>query len=650
VRYSILSRAPLVTLGGIAVASAVLRFVVALQVRTPLYYPDEYLYGAISRSIAQGSLGRIRGARVPFGTTVSYVAPLLTSPTWLVHDVAVSYRLSQLIASMAFASSALLAYALARRLGIDRHLACVAAGLTVLVPAGAFTMTLLAEPFAYPALLLAVLIAVDVLAEPTALGALGVVVVSVALCVIAGLQFLLFPVAVVAAYILLASSWRTGLKRLALVGLAVLALLLVVAGIDGGIVSNVLARARAFHYSLGDLSAWFGVNLFVLLVSSGWVIVPGAVVGLRDFAVSGGRRERAFAVLAVLLVIGCLSEAAVWGSNGLGLYERFTFYGSPLIAIGFVRSLRMLHLRREAYAPLAYACGAGAILLPLTSRLFVSDDHSPTLLGLSYGLVVHLSSPPIVWAPLLGLLAVLTALYGTTHRNAVVLVAVAVCLLTNVAGSRALVDIDQGPIPRAHSNGSTTFLTYGGGDPYFMEESLFWNSNLTRVAVLGATPAPDGFASVPVSASARSLLTAADGSLVEGPFAVGPDTVAFSRGQVVSKGGELATFRQAPAVVAFGWYRQLGLLAPFGHIFATGEHAGFTVILRLRPVKKPLDVGLKCISLPQRRFLVGRSGTTIAIRVPTARVRDCRFGLVSGGIVDVRGRHVIARGSISVVP
>ena len=40
-RLSILQRSPLATLAGVAFASAAIRFVVALQVRTPLYYPDE---------------------------------------------------------------------------------------------------------------------------------------------------------------------------------------------------------------------------------------------------------------------------------------------------------------------------------------------------------------------------------------------------------------------------------------------------------------------------------------------------------------------------------------------------------------------------------------------------------------------------------
>src|SRR5439155_19360768 len=98
-------------------------------------------------------------------------------------------------------------------------------------------------------------------------------------------------------------------------------------------------------------------------------------------------------------------------ANGNGLYERFTFYGSPLLAIAFVHAIEHAGAlqRRLPYALLAYAAAAAAILLPLTSRLFDNLGHSPTLLCLSDWLVVRLHSPPLLWAPLLALLAIVAA-------------------------------------------------------------------------------------------------------------------------------------------------------------------------------------------------------------------------------------------------
>ena len=200
-RLSILQRSPLATLAGVALASAVIRFVVALQVRTPLYYPDEYLYGAISRSFAHGTFGKVRGARLPLREMASYLPSLLTSPFWLAHDVAVSYRLSQALASIAFASAAFAAYALARRVGIDGRGACIVGILTLLVPSGAFTATLLTEPYAYPLFLLAMLAAVRAIASPSIARVSVVGLLAVGLCATAGLQFLLFVPACLVAYV-----------------------------------------------------------------------------------------------------------------------------------------------------------------------------------------------------------------------------------------------------------------------------------------------------------------------------------------------------------------------------------------------------------------------------------------------------------------
>ena len=49
-------------LAGIVAASFAVRFVMALGHSTPLYFPDEYIYSAISRSLAEHGRPLIRGA------------------------------------------------------------------------------------------------------------------------------------------------------------------------------------------------------------------------------------------------------------------------------------------------------------------------------------------------------------------------------------------------------------------------------------------------------------------------------------------------------------------------------------------------------------------------------------------------------------
>ena len=53
-------------LGGIVAASFVVRFVAALGHSTPLYFPDEYIYSGIARSLAQSGRPLIRGSSAHF--------------------------------------------------------------------------------------------------------------------------------------------------------------------------------------------------------------------------------------------------------------------------------------------------------------------------------------------------------------------------------------------------------------------------------------------------------------------------------------------------------------------------------------------------------------------------------------------------------
>ena len=64
--------------------------------------------------------------------------------------------------------------------------------LALVIPAGAFTATLLAEPYAYPLFLVAVLVAVDAIARPTLVRHLAALGGAAGICFVGGLQFLYF--------------------------------------------------------------------------------------------------------------------------------------------------------------------------------------------------------------------------------------------------------------------------------------------------------------------------------------------------------------------------------------------------------------------------------------------------------------------------
>src|SRR5581483_12212786 len=113
---------------------------------TPSIFPDEYLYSALARSLATTGRLRVHGVAAHFP---ALLVPVLTAPMWLVHDVAVSYRLVQIENAVGMSLAAVPAYVLARRLGVVERTALVVALLAVAGPQLFFVGILQSEPYAY---------------------------------------------------------------------------------------------------------------------------------------------------------------------------------------------------------------------------------------------------------------------------------------------------------------------------------------------------------------------------------------------------------------------------------------------------------------------------------------------------------------------
>ena len=76
----------LVTIVG---ASFIVRTALGWLRATPVFFPDEYIYAALGRSMADSGLPLIRGGSAHFPALLQ---PLVTAPAWLVGDVEVAYR------------------------------------------------------------------------------------------------------------------------------------------------------------------------------------------------------------------------------------------------------------------------------------------------------------------------------------------------------------------------------------------------------------------------------------------------------------------------------------------------------------------------------------------------------------------------------
>jgi hypothetical protein len=646
---SVLEEHPVRTLVALGVASFAVRFAVALDVRGPLYFHDEYLYTALARAIGHGSL-LVRAEHVSWGTTISYFGPLVTAPIWRLHNVDISYRLAQATGTLAFASSGPAAYALARRVNVSVMGGLFVATITLLVPSGVFTATLLSEPYAYPAFLLGMVLAVPAVATPSFRRSAVVVAVALALCLIAGLQFWFFgPACVLAA--IAASPTLLSAGRRAAVGVMCAAAALVLLWASGHwvIVQSFEGNVRSLHYSVGTLAAWLGATALVVSVGSGWVTIPGAVLGfarLRRASIQG----KAFAFLSIVLVVGFLAEATVYGANSALLYERFAFYCTPLVAIACAAWLEapVARYRRPVYVGTAYGAAAMALLLPLTGTLDGTTSHTPVLAGLKNLAPFHQGSGQIVWVPILALLSIGVALSGPAARRSIVVVALAVCAVTSLGASRSIINrASTPPTPHLPVRSGAAFLTTPAGDGFFMERTLFWNPSITRVLVLGAGGAPDDFGSTVVTLTTDGLVNA-EGAGVAGPFVVGPTTKIWASTSVKGADG-LDVVSGIPRAVIVGYVRRRGYLTSFATIVvAGGRQSRRQLTLRVWSTNGRKTLALACNG-STNRIVVGPRPTVVRISAPARTTTSCALRIVRGPVSVVGSSTVSVRARLSFV-
>src|SRR5919108_818364 len=368
-------------LAGLVAVSFAVRLAIGWLRATPNYFADEYLYAELGRSLLESGRPLIRGIEVGFPALLQ---PLLTSPAWLADDVAISYRIIQGAGALAMSLAAVPAFLLARRVGAGSVVALGTAAFTLAVPDLLFASWVDAEPFAYPLALAAVLAAAVTLAHPTRRHGLVFVVVA-GLAAFARIQFAVLPLCFLAAVVIVGlrerrirASLREQVVPLGLFG--GLALATVAVG-----VTRVLGLYRSGLDGRADpveLLERLGLHALVLAYSSGWILLPGAVIGLvLAVARPRTRDELAFAAFALPLAAALFLEAGLAGAVDHA-QERYVFYVLPLIAVGFCLYAARGWPGRVYLALVAAGFVAASAAVPLAG--FAAADgkaHSPLLLG-----------------------------------------------------------------------------------------------------------------------------------------------------------------------------------------------------------------------------------------------------------------------------
>ena len=272
-------------LGTLITVSVVGRSILAWRHSTSRYFPDEYIYTALSRSIGHGSL-TIRGHVAHFP---GLLEPLVAAPLWGFFSTETAYRLVQAENALAASLAVIPIYMIARDLKLSRNYAYLCCLYALVIPMLVMIPFTISDFVGYPLALGAIAAAVKAIDRPSPKRQL-VFLAFATLATLARVEyFVLVPAYLVAAIVIERRNFfRT--QRTAL-----LALLPVAAGVlvaATGYYSAV--PTAAFHPAV---FTWIPLQAFLLSLVAGVFMVPGAVAGLIR---PGGGARSAFA-----LVTGC---------------------------------------------------------------------------------------------------------------------------------------------------------------------------------------------------------------------------------------------------------------------------------------------------------------------------------------------------------
>ena len=567
-------------LGALVAANIVVRTWAAWQHSVPNYFPDEYIYSSISRSLAAGHLPAVRGH---FAAFPALLQPLATAPAWWFGSLETGYRITQAIDVVAMSTAALATWWLARIVGVSRGLAFTAAALSIAVPDMFYSGWILSEPFSYPLFVAALAAGTLALARPTRRHEALFVAFAV-LAVFARLQLVVMIPAYLAAALLLR---RLRMQKLALAGLVA------VGALVGAAVLGFYHKA-----SVGMLSpAELGRNLFVLAFAAGWIIVPAALIGLADcWLRPRGPAERAFGVLALTAGAGVIAEATLYGDRTL-VHERYDFYVLPLLFVGFALHAARGWPRPRVHAVLALAMIALASTVTLAGWLF---SHSLFLVALRrFEKTTHSAGTGSLYVALIAGALSLVSIGLAWRRQTAAVAALAFAFL--IAASCFVLTFDRSNSQETRSvtlpNGpdwiagpATVVLDFTNRSNVIQQ--LFWNRGAKQLALLPGADAPDQFPEAQTRIASDGRLAGLAGRVVldeNGNALVPAQTIRRNgRGWVEAATPQLAA--ELGGRTTDTWLSQKGVI----RLFRPGRLT-FTVI---PPGAQTLELGSRTLHLP----------------------------------------------------
>jgi hypothetical protein len=603
-----LALSPTIVLGGLVFISSLVRGLLALRHRITGYWPDEYIYAGLSRSIGHGHL-TIHGDASHFPGVLQ---PILAAPLWRFLSLDTAYQLIQLGNAVAASLVVVPIYLLARYVGLERWQGYLCAVYALVMPTLVWIPVTISDFIAYPLAVGAIAAAVRAVDRPSPRGQCFFLALTL-LATLARVQYF-----VIAVGYLVAALWidrRLAVRRHAIA----------FASLAPVILSAVIGALGFYDFGSGSFSfatlTWIPLQAYLLAVFTGGIIVPGAVAALfrpRE------RAERAFALVVSVVAVGLLGEVSVLAAQEGRLRERYLFILLPLTAVSFFMYLKRGRPHGRIVLIVAAALAGAAAYLPATrysadAYTFDSEsmvavnwlqNHTTTTVA---GLIVALGTT-------IG--AALALLTGRRIVAGVALpVAVAISVLITIPTMSWDIRAHQVRpdslqwVDRAIGNHTVTLVATPSSSREPMLSVLYWNKSITREVII-APGATDNYSRTRLHISPTGSLT----NLTEYFLYNRQGTHATIEGAtVVKRVDDLVLYRKTTATprvvdIVKGQLSN-GFLSPYTELDVWGrgrtKHVGFTL-------SRPAKVAKATIFMGRQKFVI-EPGTTARFTCTSTR-------------------------------
>lgn len=493
--------------GSLVLASAVARTLLAQRHTGPHYWPDEYVYASISRSLAHGHLA-VRGQPAAF---YAILQPVLAAPIWRFFPTYEAYRLIQVENAIAASLVVIPLWFLGRELKLPRltmYLACIYA---LLVPTLAMVAVTISDFIAYPLALAAVAVAVRSLNEPTRGRQIAFLCLA-ALATLTRIQYVVLVPAYLAAALVL--DRRRAHREHPWVFLSVIPAL-------GGALLAVTG-----YYGVGASSfrpgmiTWTLLQSFLLSLTAGVAIVPGAVAAILR---PNGRVERAFSVFTGVFILLVFAEASQPAAAEGRYKERYLLAIVPLLALAFGVYMKGRRAHRLIVLLVGVALMITAARIPLSGYTLNAPNYDSQTLDVAWLLQRHIgASQSSLLIALFITVAAAVAMAGSWRTRLTVL-ALPIAIAWMLVATGVAVHIDgvlnkpvHEPtwIDQAAGGANVTVVATPASDRLALIPQLYWNTSIDREMVLEGAEPTDTYATTQIKPGPNGELTGVHGDFL----------------------------------------------------------------------------------------------------------------------------------------